>query len=39
MPGGGSPSEDERRERVRMLVESTPDGVDVEHLLAGSLAG
>jgi hypothetical protein len=32
-------SEDERRERVRMLVESAPDGVDIERLLAGSLAG
>lgn len=35
----GSWSEDERRERVRMLVESAPAGVDVERLLAGSLAG
>jgi hypothetical protein len=34
-----SMTEDERRERVRMLVESAPDGVDIESTLAGSLAG
>jgi len=34
-----SMTEGERRERVRMLVESAPDGVDIESLLAGSLAG
>ena len=38
MSGSGT-TEDDRRERVRMLVESAPDGVDIESLLAGSLAG
>src|SRR5665811_2076064 len=32
-------AEDKRRETVRMLVESAPDGVDIERLLAGSLSG
>ena len=35
----GIMSEHERLEKVRRLVESAPDGVDVELLLAGSLAG
>lgn len=37
--GDSNMSEDERRETVRMLVESAPDGVDIESTLAGSLAG
>ena len=37
--GDSDLSEDERRARVRMLVGTAPDGVDIEHLLAGSLAG
>ncbi|HEY8716995.1 hypothetical protein [Pengzhenrongella sp.] len=32
-------TEDERRERVRMIVESAPDGVDIESTLAGVLVG
>jgi len=32
-------TEDERLERVRILKASAPDGVDIEGLLGGSLAG
>lgn len=32
-------TEEERLEQVRILKESAPEGVDIESLLAGSLAG
>jgi hypothetical protein len=32
-------TEEERLERVRILIESVPEGVDIENLLGGSLAG
>ena len=32
-------TEEERLERVRILIESAPEGVDIESLLGGSLAG
>lgn len=39
MVSNGGPTEDERIEKVRTLRESVPAGVDIDRLLAGSLAG